>query len=164
MFKGRKNQLTKQTGEYLVCAELSRRGLLSTPFSGNIPDIDILSINEKLKMNPIQVKAISSGDWQYHANDFLKIQTSKNIQTFQGTIKLRSPKLIWIFVFLKNAGTKDEFYICQMHNVQDIIKTKYSSFLKRIKGKRPRNPESTHGALSREDLKAYKDKWEIITK
>ena len=35
-------QLSKQLSEHLVAAELARRGIGATPFSGNVPDIDIL--------------------------------------------------------------------------------------------------------------------------
>ena len=38
MATGRQVQLTKQVGEYLVAAELSRRGLLTATFAGNVPD------------------------------------------------------------------------------------------------------------------------------
>lgn len=34
---GRDMQLTRQTGEHLVAAELGRRGYVATPFAGNIP-------------------------------------------------------------------------------------------------------------------------------
>ena len=36
-------QLSKQLSEHLVAAELARRGIVATPFSGNVPDIDILA-------------------------------------------------------------------------------------------------------------------------
>ena len=42
MPSGFANQLTKQRGEYLVAAELARRGLLVATFSGNVPDFDLL--------------------------------------------------------------------------------------------------------------------------
>jgi len=38
---GRELQLTKQTGEYLVCAELCRKKFIATSFTGNVPDYDI---------------------------------------------------------------------------------------------------------------------------
>ena len=41
MATGRQVQLTKQVGEYLVAAELSRRGLLTATFAGNVPAYDI---------------------------------------------------------------------------------------------------------------------------
>ena len=37
MATGRQIQLTKQVGEYLVAAELSRQGLLTATFAGNVP-------------------------------------------------------------------------------------------------------------------------------
>ena len=43
MATGRQVQLTKQVGEYLVAAELSRRGLLTATFAGNVPDYDIVA-------------------------------------------------------------------------------------------------------------------------
>jgi len=36
MATGRSNYLTKQAGEYLVAAELSRRGFIATTFTGNV--------------------------------------------------------------------------------------------------------------------------------
>jgi len=165
MIKSRKNQLTSKVGEYLVCAELCRRRLISTTFTGNIPDIDILTINDHLQLKPIQVKTIASGQWQYRsAEEFLSIQISGNIQTIKGRTPLENPDLIWVFVFLKGEYSQDEFYICRMKEVQDIIERKYTKFLKDKGGKRPKNPASTHGVVSRDDLKAYKDKWETIIK
>ena len=43
MATGRQVQLTKQVGEYLIAAELSRRGLLTATFAGNVPDYDIVA-------------------------------------------------------------------------------------------------------------------------
>ena len=39
MGKGRHNKLVGQTGEYLVAAELSRRGYIATTFTGNVPAV-----------------------------------------------------------------------------------------------------------------------------
>jgi hypothetical protein len=44
MATGRSNYLTKQTGEYLVAAELSRRGFIATTFTGNVPHYDIVAV------------------------------------------------------------------------------------------------------------------------
>jgi hypothetical protein len=44
MRSGRNNLLTKQIGEYLVAAELGRKGLIAATFTGNVPDFDILVI------------------------------------------------------------------------------------------------------------------------
>lgn len=49
MSEGRQNQLTKQVGEYLACAELCRRGYITTSFTGNVPDFDVLVVNDENK-------------------------------------------------------------------------------------------------------------------
>jgi hypothetical protein len=43
MATGRDNQLTKQVGEYLVAAEVCRRGFIATTFTGNVPHYDIIA-------------------------------------------------------------------------------------------------------------------------
>ena len=50
MATGRSMQLTKMAGEYLVCAELCRRGLLATTFTGNVPEFDILATDKRLQL------------------------------------------------------------------------------------------------------------------
>jgi hypothetical protein len=47
MATDRSNHLTKQTGEYLVAAELSRRGYIATTFTGNVPDYDIVAVDDQ---------------------------------------------------------------------------------------------------------------------
>lgn len=163
MATGRSMQLTKQIGEYLVSAELCRRGLISTTFTGNIPICDILAINERLETTPIQVKTIRGGSWQFDAKEFLKISILNNTQTVKGRTKLPNPNLICVFVRLKERN-QDEFYICRMKNIQDIIYKKYTNWLSKKEGKRPRNPNSTHCAVSPKDLEDYRDKWETIKK
>ena len=54
-------QLSKQLSENLVTAELARRGVIATPFSGNVPDFDILAFNGG-ESTPIQVKSARSGN------------------------------------------------------------------------------------------------------
>ena len=57
MASGRSNKLVGQTGEYLVAAELSRRGMIATTFTGNVPYYDIIASNEDGKHVSVQVKA-----------------------------------------------------------------------------------------------------------
>lgn len=162
MATGRNNQLAKQAGEYLVAAELCRRGFISTTFTGNVPDFDILAINEQSQTFPIQVKTIRKGDWQFDAKRFLKISISNKTQKVHGKTKLY-PNLIGIFVRLKeNSRKEDEFYICRMKDIQETIYTFYPAGKKKVT--RRKNPKSTHCILRPNDLQDYKDKWEIITK
>ncbi len=57
MATGREMQLTKRVGEYLVCAELCRRGLIATTLAGNVPEFDVLAINDEHETKSIQVKS-----------------------------------------------------------------------------------------------------------
>ena len=43
MATGRSTKLVGQAGECLVAAELSRRGLIATTFTGNVPHYDIIA-------------------------------------------------------------------------------------------------------------------------
>ena len=94
MATGRNMQLTKMIGEYLVCAELCRRELLATTFTGNVPEFDILATDKCLQTIPIQVKANAKGDWMLRADLFLNIDYNKEkkIQTIVGKKRLRKPK------------------------------------------------------------------------
>jgi len=65
MATGRSNKLVGQTGEYLVAAELSRRGLIATTFTGNVPHYDIIASDESGRHVSVQVKAGRNASWQF---------------------------------------------------------------------------------------------------
>ena len=65
MATGRSNKLVGQTGEYLVAAELSRRGLIATTFTGNVPHYDIIASDELGRNVSVQVKAGRGESWQF---------------------------------------------------------------------------------------------------
>lgn len=162
MATGRNMQLKKQIGEYLVAAELCRRNLISTTFTGNVPDFDIVAVTEEQKTIPIQVKAKGlTGDWQFDAKKFLDISISKGIQTVKGKSRLVNPDLIFVFVHLIEQK-RDAFYICRIKDVQEIIYKKYSRYLEEHKGRKSKNPDSTHCTIKMKDLESYKDNWTMI--
>ena len=81
MATGRQNKLVGQTGEYLVASELSRRGLIATTFTGNVPHYDIIASNEKGKHISVQVKTISGSTWQFARVDrFVEIKFNNQTQ------------------------------------------------------------------------------------
>ena len=161
MGSGRKNQLTKQIGEYLVAAELCRRGLIATTFTGNVPDFDIIATNEGFETIPIQVKTIRGGAWQLDARKFVDIEIDNGIQRVIDKTSLSNPDLICVFVRLISQ-VDDEFYIFRLKDIQEIIFEGYSQYLTRKKGARPKNPNSTHTALKPGDLKIFKNNWGLI--
>lgn len=161
MATGREMQITKQVGEYLVAAELGRQGFITTTFTGNIPDFDILAINNEFETIPIQVKTIKGETWQFDAERFLDISISgENVQTVRGKVELKNPDLICIFVKIDSYG-KDQFYIFKLKELQDIIFYKYNKHLESKKGIRPKNPKSTHVNVTPEDLVKYLNNWPL---
>jgi hypothetical protein len=165
MRSGRKNLLTKQIGEYLVAASLGRKGLITTTFTGNVPDFDILATNETFITIPIQVKTIwgPKGAWQLEAKNFINIDIDKNgFQKVIGKKGLSNPDLICIFVRLISQGD-DEFYIFRLSDLQESIFEHYSQSLQKHGGKRPRNVNSTHVSINPENLKRFEGKWDLIT-
>ena len=80
-----RTQLARQIGEHLVVAELGRRGVVATPFSGNVPDIDLLAYANG-KSVPIQVKAIRRGNPGVDAKRYLDIRFRGEKQRIVGKI------------------------------------------------------------------------------
>ena len=142
-----KTQLAGQIGEHLVVAELGRRGIVATPFSGNVPDIDILAYMNG-KSVPIQVKAHRKGDISVDAKRYLNIQFDGEIQTVTGKSKSIDRNLIFILVSIGEKAGTDRFFIYKQGFLQDLIYENHTRFLKKHGGIRPRNPKSTHCALS----------------
>ena len=83
MAKSFKTKLIGQIGEHLVVAELGRRGIIATPFAGNVPEIDVLTYANG-KSVPLQVKANKIGNWQFDASDFLEITMDGDRQIIEG--------------------------------------------------------------------------------
>ena len=74
MRSGRSNKLVGQIGEFLVFAELGRRGYVATPFSGNVPDFDIIAVDARGQSLPIQVKTNGgAGSCQFSGRKHLRI-------------------------------------------------------------------------------------------
>ena len=81
MATGRQVQLTKQVGEYLVAAELSRRGLLTATFAGNVPAYDIVATGSRGQTALVQVKAIAGPSWQFDIRTFVDVRYTAGAQT-----------------------------------------------------------------------------------
>lgn len=166
MATGRSMQLTKQVGEYLVAAQLCRMGLISTTFTGNTPQFDILATDESLRTVPVQVKTTRSTSWQFDARKFLDIPLRGDVQTIEGKKRLANPNLIFAMVKLKGKGKdkdEDKFYICRITDIQRIVFDRYRDMLQRKGGRRPKKPESTHCAVAPGHLSEYENNWRLIT-
>lgn len=153
MTTGQNNQLTRQIGEHLVTAELGRRGIIASPFAGNVQAIDILAYKDG-KAIPIQVKAINKDSWQFDIRKFLKVEIEGDRQIVNGANPDFDKQLLCIFVKL-NDCCSDEFYIFR----QSVLFDHFSTYEGRIK---PRNINSFHCAIWTKDLKEHKDKWNLV--
>ena len=162
MAKSFKTQLSGQIGEHLVVAELGRRGVIATPFAGNVPDIDVLAYANSQSV-PIQVKSQTTGTPGVDAKKYLNIQIEGNKQTVKSKTKDIDRELIFVLVKVGQQHGEDEFYVFNQGVVQDLVNAEYRRFLKKHNGVRPRNPKTTHCSYYLKDLVDYKDNWRLIT-
>lgn len=155
-------QLVRQVGEHSVTAELGRRGIIATPFAGNVPDIDILAYKDGASI-PIQVKAVDgskNSDWQFDASKYIEISFEGENQVVGDLKPLANSDLI--FAFVRVSHDADEIFILTQATMQRIMKDHYVANIDRLGGRRPRNWKSTHCALRVPDLEPYRDNWELI--
>ena len=73
MATGRTTKLTGAVGEFLVAAELCRRGLLATPVAGNVPHYDIIASGQRGGHVAVQVEAINVHAWQLDVRKFMDV-------------------------------------------------------------------------------------------
>ena len=165
MKKGRAFQLTAKAGEFLISAELCRRGFISTPFAGNVPEFDIVAIDESLKRNiPIQVKTTKKGGgWQSRLYRWCEIEFDGEIQKKVEKKKIDNPDLIYVMVNLGQCYGKDEFYLLRKSELQEIIVSKHRQAIAKHGGRRPQKPFSMHCAVTTKQLEKYKDNWKILS-
>ena len=159
---GRDNKLVGAAGEYLVAAELCRRGLIATTFTGNVPYYDIVASDEKGQHGSVQVMASRSGSWQFgDVSKFFDVAFDGQKQK-TGKIKA-SPvaRLIVVFVVIGDKGN-DRFYILAWDQLRDILRDGHKRYIAKHKGVRPKKWDSLHGALLEENFLQFRDNWKLI--
>jgi hypothetical protein len=158
MATGRGNQLTKQVGEFLVAAELARRGWLAAVLSGNTPDFDLVATDIQGRSVPIQVKAVNTPNWQFNAERFAEVIFSGNQQII-GKLKRYPANLVCVLVVVGEKTEPDQFFILTMRALQRVIVTNHKNWLAKHGGVRPKNPKSTHTSMSLGQIDRYRDNW-----
>lgn len=138
-----------------MAAELGRRGLIATPFAGNVPIFDLLAVDGKGRAIPIQVKTINGPSWQFNIQQFLRVELVGRVQRVLGKRRLSHSNLVCIFVLL-SPDRKDSFYILRLRDLQDYFRRTYKG------GKRLRNPKSMHCAVWPRDLESFRNRWETV--
>lgn len=166
MSKGRNNKLAGQIGEYLVCAELGRRDLIATPFSGNVPAFDILAADNFCRTVPIQVKASRGDSWPSDARNWMSIllDTETKAQKNLGARQIQNPDLIYVCVAIAPPnGGRDRFFILTKAQIRDTCIKTYSAWMDKHEWKRPRNPASYACRYRIPDVEKYEDNWQLIS-
>ena len=162
MATGRSNKLVGQTGEYLVAAELSRRGLIATTFTGNVPHYDIIASDETGRHVSVQVKAARGGSWQFgditHYCD-IKFKGQRQLVGKPRPYPVR--RLVVVFVTL-GKERDDRFYILTWQRLRDLLVRHHVAYLRKHGGIRPKQWKSMHSAIVEKSLLPYRDKWKTI--
>ena len=161
MATGRSNKIVGQTGEYLVAAELSRRGLIATTFTGNVPHYDIIASDEAGNHVSVQVKTSRTASWQFNIKHFCKITFDGKRQVVGKRIDCPVQRLIVTCVTIADTG-HDQFYILSWDDLRDLLVEHHKTFLSTHGGVRPRRWDSFHCQLKETSLAQHKDKWATI--
>lgn len=166
MSNGYANKVVGQIGEFLLCAEVARHcKCIATPFSGNVPNFDVIATDDLCRSVPIQVKTANGGDWKFDVAKFVNIEfdEEKELQLHGDLIPLRTPNLIYAFIWLGHEKkSSDRFFFCTMKVLQEMIREENAAFLEKHNGHRPRNWKSTLCAVRIPYLESYENNWKLI--
>jgi hypothetical protein len=163
---GQERQLTGAIGEFRVAAELCRQGLLATPFSGNVPNYDIVASGQRGGHVVVQVKAINGGHWQFgDVRLFIEValrNTPRGVRQVLGhLVREPYPRLVCVLVLL-NRNTGDRFFVLRWTELRRIIAEHYRRHLAKHHGIRPKAPRSFHVSLSVDQIDKYEGKWDTV--
>lgn len=162
MATGRSTKLTGAVGEFLVAAELCRRGLIATPFSGNVPYYDIVASDEFGGHLVVQVKAINGKSWQFDASKFIEISMDGDIQILGAEIEDPFPNLYCVFVALGESYADDRYFVFSWKELRAVVSTHHRAYIQKHNGVRPKRPDSTHCSISIAELETYENEWPKI--
>lgn len=164
MQQGRSNKLVGATGEYLVAAELSRRGLIATTFTGNVPHYDIIASDDAGHHVSVQVKASKGGSWQFaNITNFCEITFSGKRQIVGKGKPSPIQRLVFVFVSVDVDGN-DRFFVLTWRQLRDLLIQHHKTYLKKHNGVRPKRWDSLHAGIIETSLFAYQDKWDTVKK
>jgi len=162
MTTGRGTKLTGAVGEFLVAAELCRRNLVATPFSGNVPHYDIIASGERGGHLAIQVKTINRPNWQFSIRQFVEVDFDGQRQILGQPRNEPYPDIRYVMVLLRDNGSRDRFFILKWEELRHLLISGYEQYLAKHGGIRPKAPKSLHVSLSVADLEPYEDQWQTL--
>lgn len=166
MSTGYRNNLAKQIAEHLVCAELGRRDYVATPFSGNVPNYDVLVADDYGRALPIQVKASRRTNWQSDAQIWMEIEFNPQteVQKYLRRKTLSTPGLVYVLVALAppDSTNRDRFFVMTMADLQECCVRHYKTDMDKRGWRRPKNPASFHISYETEEIEEFEDNWTLI--
>lgn len=155
------NHNVGRAGEYLVAAELCRRGYTATTFSGNVPDYDIVAITPNGTNFNIQVKTSNHSSWQFDLKKFCEVGFEGQLQIIGRRFPDPVTNLFMVFVDIK-VYREDNFYVMSYGDFVKILVNHYEAYLQKHSGERPKNFQSTHAQLKTDEIFPHLDKWQIL--
>ncbi len=164
MRSGLSNKVVGQAGEFAVCSQLGKLGLIATPFAGNVPEFDVLAVDENLNCVPIQVKTSSGKTWiTGDLSKYCDLTRDGDVMTLGDVKPPRYPDLIRVYVTLGKAGKPDRFFILTEKEFYQAAVESFKAWFAGHGGVRPRNPNSLHSAVDISVLEPHEDRWILIT-
>ncbi len=160
MATGRNTKLVGATGEFLVAAELSRRGLITTTFAGNVPDYDIVATDSEFRSVLVQVKAVTGNSWQFDFRRFTEVTLVGKRQVVGEPVHLKRD-IVCVLVALGDYGS-DRFYILRWTDLRTAVIKRHCAFLDKHDGIRPKKFDSFHCALNEDALTEFRDNWSLV--
>lgn len=173
----RRTDTIGRAGEHYVAAELNRRGVYASPFSGNVLDFDIIATDaDRTATAFIQVKTKrEGGSWQVGvktgwAKIILRGCPGDKPRTCSPPCTPRleepipgKPEHYWVFVTLLKCGGQ-KYYIVPDDDVRCVlVRESHRKYLQKHGGERPGpKHDSTHMGLIDNDLKDWEDKWDTL--
>ena len=164
-----------RAGEHYVAAELNRRGAYASPFSGNVPGIDIVATDDDMKRTAyIQVKTKRGhSNWQIGLEHGWAKITPYGCSGDGNCPETCTPSLeepipgkpdrFWVFVSLiKNGGQR--YYVLTDDEVRrHLVRGLHLDYLEERGGQRPgKKHDSLHHSFKDKDLQGWEDKWEVL--
>jgi hypothetical protein len=157
----RPNRLPKQTGEYLVAAELGRRGIGAATFSENISGCDILALRADASRVLVKVRAKTASHLGWYCGDwpeFVQIAVEAGVERSVGQ-RTAQPDCFWAFVAVGEEHSQDEFYIISDAQLVDLVRRVGDEWVAAKPGRRlsinPTVMEARH-------LSPFQDNWSCI--
>jgi len=163
MATGHDTKLTGAIGEFLVAAELCRRGLMATPFAGNVPHYDLIASGQRGGHVAVQVKAINGTTWQFDIRRFMKVEFDGKRRLPGPALREPYPNLQVVLVALRNESRpEDRFFVMNWVELRNLVTRGYRHYLRKHGGVRPRAVGSFHTAIAEHDLTAFEDQWQAL--